>query len=307
MRVLITGSAGRLGRSVYPELEKRGHTVVGVDLSNKAPTCDLEVDLLDAGETYGAIARTRPDAIIHLAGLATPFGRPEHVLFATNTQSTFHVCQAGADLGVQMVLCASSPTVIGYGNPKGWTPSYLPLDEDHPTCPWHAYGMSKVAIEAIVRGFAVQQNDGARYFAFRPCYVVAPEEWEPGSTTQLGHTMTERLLNPGLAAVSLFNYIDARDAAALAATICERAASLPNGECFFASADDALATKPLAELLPAFVSSTAPFAKALSGTRAAFSNAKAARLLDWKPERSWREFINLATSAQPNQRRLETC
>lgn len=294
MRILVTGSAGRLGRSVYLDLEAHGHDVVGIDLSTRAGSCDLEVDLLDAAATHAAMARTKPDAVVHLAGLPTPFERPEPVLFAVNTQSTFHVCQAAAELGVKAVLCASSPTVIGYGNPKGWAPSYLPLDEAHPTQPWHGYGISKVAIESIVRGFAAQQGGAMRYFSFRPCYVVSPEEWEPGAPTQLGHTMVERLRDPSLAAVSLFNYIDARDAASLVAAICERAGSLPSGECFFASADDALATRPLAELLPRYVPATEPFAAALSGTRGAFSNAKAARLLDWKPTRSWRDFIDLS-------------
>jgi UDP-glucose 4-epimerase len=294
MRILVTGSAGRLGRSVYMDLKSRGHDVVGIDLSTRAGSCDLEVDLLDAAAAYAAMARTKPDAVVHLAGLPTPFGRPEPVLFAVNTQSTFHVCQAAAELSVKTVLCASSPTVIGYGNPKGWSPSYLPLDEAHPTQPWHGYGMSKVAIESIVRGFAVQQADATRYFSFRPCYVVAPEEWEPNAATQLGHTIAERLRDPSLAAVSLFNYIDARDAASLVAAICERAESLQSGECFFASADDALATRPLAELLPRYVPTTAPFVANISGTRGAFSNAKAARLLDWKPTHSWRDFVHLS-------------
>lgn len=292
MRILVTGSAGRLGRSVYMDLEARGHDVVGIDLSTRAGSCDLEVDLLDAAATHSAMARTKPHAVVHLAGLPTPFGQPEQVLFAVNTQSTFHVCQAAAVFGVKTVLCASSPTVIGYGNPKGWTPSYLPLDEAHPTQPWHGYGMSKLAIESIVRGFAVQQGDATRFFSFRPCYVVAPEEWEPGAPTQLGHTMAQRLRDPSLAAVSLFNYIDARDAASLVAAICDRAGSLPNGECFFASADDALAIEPLAELLPRYVPATAPFAADLSGTCGAFSNAKATELLGWKPAHSWRDFVH---------------
>lgn len=294
MRVLVTGSAGRIGRSLYPELRSRGHSVVGVDLTALSETCDLAVDLLQAGEVYGIVARTKPDVIVHLAGLATPFGWPEHVLFKANTQSTFHICQAAADLGVRTVVCASSPTVIGYGNPKGWAPSYLPLDEAHPVQPWHAYAMSKVAVELIVRGFAVQQRDTARFFSFRPCYVVAPDEWEPATLTQLGHTMADRLRDPSLAAVSLFNYIDARDAATLVAAICERAELIPNGECFFASADDALATSPLAELLPIYVPSTAPFAAALSGMQSAFSNEKAEHLLGWKPRRSWHQFVQVS-------------
>jgi UDP-glucose 4-epimerase len=291
MRVLITGSGGRIGRSLYPELVRRGHDVVGVDLSTRMGTCDIEANLLDAGETYALVARVRPVAIIHLAGLATPFSRPEHVLFAANTQATFQVCQAAADFGAGAVLCASSPTVIGYGNPAGWTPSYLPLDEAHPVRPWHAYAMSKIVAEAIVRGFAVQQGERCKYFTFRPCYVVAPEEWESGVATQLGHTMADRLRDPSLAAVSLFNYIDARDVARLIAAVCERAETLPNGECFFASAADALAIQPLAEVLPRYVPATAPFAKRLTGTQPAFSSAKAMRLLDWVPRHSWRDDL----------------
>ncbi|MDA9440348.1 oxidoreductase [Bradyrhizobium sp. CCBAU 51745] len=293
MKIVVTGSVGRLGRSVYAELKRRGHDVVGIDLQRSFGSCDREVDLRDAGEAYGAIAGIRPDAIVHLAGLPTPFGRPEHVLFATNTLTTFHVCQAAADLGVRSVLCASSPTVIGYGNPNGWAPSYLPLDEDHPAQPWHGYGISKLAIEAIVRGFAAKGGP-TKYFTFRPCYVVAPEDWDPAAPTQLGHSMAERLKKPELAAGSLFNYIDARDAAALVALICQRAEDLSNGECFFASADDALATEPLCDLLPRFVPSTAPSAANLTGTRAAFSNAKANRLLGWRPLRSWRQFLEFS-------------
>lgn len=293
MKIIVTGSAGRLGRSVYAELKSRGHVVVGIDLQKSFGPCDCEVDLRDAGEAYGAVAAIRPDAIVHLAGLPTPFGRPEHVLFATNTLSTFHVCQAAADFGVGSVLCASSPTVIGYGNPNGWTPSYLPLDEQHPTQAWHGYGISKLAIEAMVGGFAAKGGP-TKYFTFRPCYVVAPEDWDPGARTQLGHSMEERLREPELASVSLFNYIDARDAAVLVALICQKAEDLSNGECFFASADDALATEPLCDLLPRFVPSTAPFAASLTRTSAAFSNAKANRLLGWKPLRSWRHFLELS-------------
>jgi UDP-glucose 4-epimerase len=291
MRVLITGSGGRIGRSLYPELARRGHDVVGVDLSTRMGTCDIEGNLLDAGEAYALVARVRPEAIVHLAGLPTPFSRPEHVLFTANTQAAFHICQAAADFGVAAVLCASSPTVIGYGNPAGWAPDYLPLDEVHPVRPWHAYAMSKVVVEDIARGFAVQQGDRCKYFAFRPCYVVAPEEWGAGVATQLGHTMGDRLRDPSLAAVSLFNYIDARDVARLIAAICECAETLPNGECFFASAADALAVQPLAEALPRYVPAAASFAVQLTGTQPAFSSAKAMRLLGWIPRHSWRNEL----------------
>jgi len=295
MRIAVTGASGRLGRSVYATLSSRGHEVLGVDLDLSRPCCDVAADLRDPAETYAWMARLRPDAVVHLAGLPTPFSRAEHVLFATNTLMSFQVCQAAADLGVGVVVCASSPTVIGYGNPSGWAPARLPIDETHPVRPWHAYAMSKVAIEDVVRGFAARADAGARFLTFRPCYVVAPEDWTSPVEGQSGHTMTQRLADPELAAVSLFNYIDARDAAELVALMCENTEAVPNGDVLFAGAADALARAPLAELLPTFHPSTARFADVLTGDRPAFSSAKAAALLGWAPRHSWRS--ELATPA----------
>lgn len=288
MRVLVTGAAGRLGRAVVAELEARDHDTVGVDLSVPRGSPHLAVDLRDAGETYGMVARVRPEAIIHLAGIAVPFSLPEHTLFGINTATTFHVCQAAADLGVHTVLCASSPTVIGYGNPAGWMPERLPIDETHPVRPWHAYAMAKVAGEQVIRGFAARMGDSARFLSFRPCYVVAPEDWAPGAATTLGHSMADRLRRPELGAVSLFNYVDARDAATLAALICEESVRLRSGDLFFCGAADALAQEPLAELLPRFHPESAALAVNLRGTTPAFSNAKATAELGWTPRYSWR-------------------
>ncbi len=60
-----------------------------------------------------------------------------------------------------------------------------------------------------------------------------------------------------------------------------------NGEVF-ASAGDALAREPLAELLPRFFPATEEAAYALTGASPAFSAAKAERLLGWTAKRSWR-------------------
>jgi hypothetical protein len=91
--------------------------------------------------------------------------------------------------------------------------------------------------------------------------------------------------------VSLFNYIDARDASDLVLTLLDRLPDLPNGEVFFAGAADALAREPLAELLPRINPATAGLAAGLTGSAPAFSSAKAGRLLGWQAKRSWRTEI----------------
>jgi nucleoside-diphosphate-sugar epimerase len=288
--VLVTGSAGRLGRSVVTMLAASGHEVIGVDRAPGTPrdaADTLPADLTDLGEAHSVIARFRPGAVVHLAAIAVPFGRTDATTFRVNTQLAFNVCAAAVALDVPKLVVASSPTVMGYGAPGGWTPSYLPLDEDHPTLPWNVYSLSKLVAEQTMRTFA-RAAAGTRMAAFRPCFVVAPEEWE-GAPTQSGHTLRERLDRPEIGSASLFNYLDARDAGEFVHALLARLPELEhNGEVFFAGAGDALAREPLAELLPRFFPQTKGPAAALTGTAPAFSSAKAGRLLGWTAKRGWR-------------------
>ncbi|GAA1430623.1 NAD(P)-dependent oxidoreductase [Microlunatus lacustris] len=286
-RVLVTGGAGRLGRTVVAGLRERGHVVLSVD---RAPHDDPEsavVDLLDSAATEAVLADFGPDSVVHLAAIAIPFSAPEPVILQTNTMLAWTVLSAAVDAGVAKVVVASSPTVHGYGAPTGWVPASLPLDEESPTRPWNAYSLSKLTAEQVMRTLVAQVGDRVRFAAFRPCYVIAPEEWR-GAPTQQGHTVAERLADPALSAPALFNYLDARDAAAFVDALLTALPAIANGETFLVGADDALATAPLAELLPRFHPGTAPAAGALTGTAPAFANAKAKALLGWQPRHSWR-------------------
>jgi len=298
VKVLVTGGSGRLGASVVSGLADVGHEVVSVD---RAPFPGLPaaeqvtVDLTDAEATDAAFARIRPEAVVHLAAIATPFSAPEAVIWDTNTSIAFHVLQSAVTHGATRVLASSSPTPLGYGAPHGWRPDYLPIDEQHSLRPWNAYAASKAAIEHLVATFATQQGPAVALGSFRPCFVLSPDEWQ-GAPTQQGHTVAERLADPALAAVSLFNYVDARDAAAFVDTWLAAAPQLENGQTFFVGAADALATRPLAELIPQFFPGTEELAADLTGDAPAFSIAKAASLLGWRPTRSWRSEMSLPTA-----------
>ncbi|MGJ7905474.1 NAD-dependent epimerase/dehydratase family protein [Actinopolyspora sp. H202] len=287
MRVLVTGGSGRLGNSVLDELADAGNETVCVDTAFPKDTSRhrfFPADFADPGECYSTIAHFRPEAIVHLAAIPAPFMRSEIETFRTNTALAHNVCQAALDLGVGSVLVASSPTVMGYGNPGGWCPEYLPLDEEHPVAPWNSYTFSKTTAEQLVRGFATLGR-GA-FHAFRPCFVVAPEDWR-GAPTQDGGTVHRRLENPELAAGSLFNYVDARDAAVFVRMLLEQSERIPNGENFFVAGPDALAREPLSELLPRYTPVPAELASGLTGTEPAFDHGKARRLLGWSPRYSW--------------------
>jgi UDP-glucose 4-epimerase len=278
MKILVTGGSGRLGRSVVATLRAAGHEVSSVDAAQSDDT--IQVDLTDRAVTRELFSAISPEAVIHLAAIAVPFSAPENVIYETNTRLAFTVLEAAVDSDVRLVLAASSPTVIGYGSPSGWQPTALPIDETHPVAPWNAYSLSKQAIEDAVQAFTRAHSD-TTFGVFRPCFVISPEEWQ-GAPTQQGHTVLDRLRHPELAAVALFNYVDARDAADFVLAWLDRATEAPNGSIFFVGAEDALAIRPLSELLPYAE------AAALTGTRPAFSSAKAEHLLGWRPSRSWR-------------------
>ncbi|MFT4165728.1 MAG: NAD(P)-dependent oxidoreductase [Microlunatus sp.] len=295
MKVVVTGGSGRLGQSVVGGLAAAGHEVVSFDRvvrPSVAGVSQVDVDLTDAAATDALFGRIRPDAVVHLAAIATPFSAPEPVIWDTNTSVAFHVIQAAVSAGATRILAASSPTPLGYGNPQGWLPAYLPIDERHPLRPWNAYALSKVTIESIVTMFAAQQGKAVTLGSFRPCFVISPDEWA-GAPTQQGHTVAERLADPGLAAVSLFNYVDARDAADFVDVWLRAAPELPSGETFFVGAADAMATQPLATLIPQFLPGTEELAAGLADTTPAFSIAKAAALLGWRPARSWRSELTV--------------
>ena len=300
MLVVVTGSSGRLGRSVCAGLAASGHTVVGVD---RAPAAlegvdERTIDLLDEHDAQrlmdDAATRRRRAPRGHRRAVQRARARdPRHQHVARA-----HVLGAAAQAGVGRVLAASSPTVIGYGAP-GWRAASVPIDEAHPVHPANAYALSKLVIEETVRMFS-RTAPGA-FGSFRPCYVISPEEWA-GAPTQQGHTIAERLADPGLAAVSLFNYLDARDAAAFVDAWLAAPADAVDGEGYFVGAADALATRPVAELWREYAPALGEAADALEGTRPVFSIDKAAERLGWRPERDWRGELAAASAMQTESR-----
>ena len=298
-RIVVTGGAGRLGRTLVAGLSHAGHELVSLDREvsdapELATVAQVAVDLTDPDAASRAVADTRADALIHLAAIAVPFSAPEDVILRTNATLALNVLSSGVAAGIPKIVTASSPTVLGYGAPSGWLPDRFPLDEETTPKPWNAYALSKHLAEQTIAMLARQTGDVIRFAAFRPCYVIAPEEWQ-GALTQQGHTVRERLDDPALSAPALFNYVDARDVATFIDALLDALPSIPNAEVFFVSADDALAREPLADLLPRFVPGTEALAAGLTGTSPAFSNAKARRMLGWRPAHSWRgELPDLA-------------
>lgn len=147
--ILVTGSAGKVGRAVVLELLARGHAVRGLD---RVPTPDLHDhhvgDICSPAACKKAMVCV--STLIHLA--ATPDDVPDPVkdLFRPNIEGVYHVFEAAREAGVKRLIVASSGQVV-WG--QRLTGPY-PITTEVPPTPKSWYAATKMFLEAAARSYA---------------------------------------------------------------------------------------------------------------------------------------------------------
>lgn len=281
MRVLVTGGSGRLGRYVIAELLEHGYEVVNADRQHPregAPAARfVTTDLTDVGEVAGAMQGC--EAVIHLGAIPSPYHHADEFVFTNNTQSTFAVLQAANLLGVTRATIASSVSAYGMAwTNKPFPPLYVPLDEDHPFLVHEAYGLSKEVDERTAAMF--HRRTGMTIACLRFHWVALPE--------QLAAASPEGLRDVESGKNNLWGYVDVRDAA----TACRLGIEAPitGSEAFNITAADTLVATPTADLVAKLLPDT-EVRSPIPGFGSGFTIEKAARLLGWRPQHSWRDGI----------------
>ena len=277
MKILVTGSAGKLGQWVVRELKSHQHHVTTFDLQAGAETVDRERigDIEDLEEVADAAAGM--DAILHLAGIRTHGLVPDDETFRINVMGAFNAHEAARRAGVPRVVSMSSEAVLGWA-PGSWQrehlPDYLPIDEEHPCRPQDCYGLSKVALEAVGRSFA--DRCGMTTVFIRAPWIASPEE------------LAEVARNNGrpIKEFGLYHYIDVRDAAEACRLAIE--VTLAGSHALFVGSGESSVSIPLAELFPQLAPAISNRAAKLTGNCGAVSIECARKLLGWAPLRSWR-------------------
>jgi len=145
-RVLITGLNGFTGRYMATELESHGWEVWGLGSQSADQPRYHCVDLADATGLHAIVSEVRPDAVVHLAGIAFVGHGDAQAFYRVNLLGTYQLLAALAQVPYtpQCVLLASSAGV--YGNATSGS-----LKEDTPAQPANDYAVSKLAMEHMAK------------------------------------------------------------------------------------------------------------------------------------------------------------
>lgn len=274
MKIAITGARGTLGREVVKYCTEEGHSTVQINRTNQDydGTPSSEMRTADTASSYDdTVAAFRGcDAVIHLAAMPDPVGKPDHQVFSNNVLSAFNGLRAAAENGIRRVCYVSSVNAIGlaYANQPLRFP-YFPIDEDYPLRPTDAYALGKVEGETAARAFA-DWFPGMRIACLR-IHEVAPrkevlqehrENWDEAGVKQLW---------------SWVNPVATARACLLSVT---QAAKFEGCEIFNILAPDTTQDTPSKDLAAKYYPDTELRAD-MSTNRAFWTTEKAERILGW--------------------------
>jgi GDP-4-dehydro-6-deoxy-D-mannose reductase len=177
-RVLLTGITGFVGSHLAERLLGQGLEVHGVAFE-PPPHAHLvgvasqlrihHADLADPDALRAAVAASRPDAVVHLAGQAIPSLAQRDAVgtVRVNVVGTANLLAALESMVGTHLVYASSADVYG-------PPERIPVDEDAPLRPTNVYAASKAAAEALVREFG--DRSGHPTVILRPANTNGPRQ-----------------------------------------------------------------------------------------------------------------------------------
>ena len=138
MKVFVTGVKGQLGYDVVNELEKRGHTAVGVDID--------ELDITDAAAVEAMLTEVKPDAVIHCAAWTAVDAAEDNIekCRLVNAGGTENIAKVCKELDCKMMYISTDYIFDGEGT-RPWEP------DDPVATPLNVYGLTKYEGEEAVR------------------------------------------------------------------------------------------------------------------------------------------------------------
>jgi UDP-glucose 4-epimerase len=299
MKVLITGSSGRLGRYVVAELEEAGHAVT---LFSRRPPAEewrhlpwIQGDIRSPEACIAAV-QGGFDAIQHLAAQPWPTDHPEQrgmaeergVSFATTMQSNvmglYYMLHAALEGGVGIFVMTGSNCALGHGYRISERPfpfEYLPVDEFHLSAVEDSYSYSKLAGELLLASYT--RAYGMRTYAIRAAGICDEERRRAIAARA---TSVEEW-NPWLWA-----WVGSEDVASAHRMLMEQASLIEPHGVYFCNADDTTALEPSPELVERFRPDLVPVVRDLPGHSSFLSSRRLQETVGWAHRTSWRQYLS---------------
>jgi len=178
MKIVVTGSTGKVGANLVKRLCRNGHDVTAcLPLKDKTEAKldgmmvrKARVDILDAAGMNEILKDS--DIVIHTAAVheGSLSKIPDHHFFDINVQGMFNVLEGIRTSGKHtQLICLSSSAVYDV-----FTSTRLPIKENHDRRPITLYGMTKILVEEQVRQYEWQY--GIPSTILRPNYIIAGPE-----------------------------------------------------------------------------------------------------------------------------------
>lgn len=178
--VMVTGSAGFIGRALVSHLAEIGRPIVGVDRAVEpaadALRCDLTTLTVDG---FGALKC--PPTIVHLAAVCKEPGYPWRDYYSNNAEATRRLCLAADQAGARNIIFTSTMMAFSAGPER--------RSESDFGDPETAYGGSKLQAEEILRAWQAAKP-GRRLRIVRPGVVFGPGD--EGNMRRLIHALSRR-------------------------------------------------------------------------------------------------------------------
>ncbi|WP_436936468.1 NAD-dependent epimerase/dehydratase family protein [Halovenus marina] len=290
-KVAVTGGNGKIGSAILNHLADAGYETVNIARGSRREEVSDEyitTNLLDAGETYGAIAKTDIDAVIHMGTIPHPNSDPDFRVYESNVMSAAHVIEAGDALDLEAICLPSSINAIGSEHQeRNAKIQYLPVDEAHDRTPDDSYGIAKHAMEVTADGIARRPSADLTISSIRYPWVPNDDEVREMFADADRSLAALPEAHTGTTRDVLFSYLHIDDAASIARRAIE--ADHDGHEVFWAVAADTTAAVPTRTLIDEYFPNV-EVREELTGTTSLIDISKAKRMLGWEPQRSWRDI-----------------
>ena len=295
MKVLVTGSSGRLGPFVVRELAEAGHDLTLFSRHEPAPELSrwpwVQGDIANWEDCLGAAAGGY-DAIQHLAAQPWPTdhpheqkltqerGLPFDATMRSNIMGTYYLLQAALRHNIGIFVMTGSNCALGHGYRISDGPfplRYLPVDEEHPSQVEDSYSYSKIAGEMLLASYTSAY--GMRTYAVRAAGIC---------NEQRRQAMAQNAKPATAWTPWMWAWVGSEDVASAHRLLMEKATHIAPHGAFFCNSDDTSALEPSRELVERFRPDLLGILRNLEGHSTFLSNRKLRETVGWRHRTAWR-------------------